>query len=204
MIPVSHITADRLVVVDVETTGVNPFRHQILSLALVPIDSSKPSLEIYVRCGELVWQNRALEYFSQYQSIWEAESISPHLACDQIKTYLSTHFDTPVTLVGHNVGFDVAFLRQLAYRAELDELPLVSHRAVDTHTLLFLLHSWGRIPDQALSSSGAFAHFGISIPRNERHSAIGDAVATRELFLRVMSMLLTTSIGRYEGQAIMR
>lgn len=180
---------DRLVAVDVETTGVNPFRHRILSAAFVPLDGATPNLDLYIRSDEPEWQSEARRYFAAFQTKWESEGISPRAACQRLQEYVAHHFHEPITLVGHNVGFDVAFLRQLAYLAELDQLPLVSHRAIDTHTILFLLRMRGLIPEDALSSTGAFSHFGIKIQAGERHTAIADASATRELFLRAISLL---------------
>ena len=96
--------------------------------------------------------------------------------------------ETRLTVVGHNVGFDVAFLRQLAFQAGLNEVPLISHRVIDTHTMLYLLHLSGVIPEDALSSDGAFRHFEIGPQAFARHTALGDALATRELFMRVLEL----------------
>jgi len=60
-------------------------------------------------------------------------------------------------------------------------LPMVSHRSVDTHSLLKLLSWMGRIPEAACSSDGALAHFGVVVPVPERHTALGDARATVKL-----------------------
>ncbi|MXY31203.1 MAG: 3'-5' exonuclease [Gemmatimonadetes bacterium] len=178
----------KLVAIDVETSGINPFRHQILSLALVPLDISKPPLELYVNEGEPEWQRIAAHYFEESRSAWEADGRSASEACAALSSYIETVFGEQITVVGHNVGFDVAFLRQLAFRAGLDEVPLISHRVIDTHTILYLLHLSGVIPEGALSSDGAFRHFDIRPPASARHTAIGDALATRELFMRVLKL----------------
>jgi DNA polymerase III epsilon subunit-like protein len=110
--------------------------------------------------------------------------------CEKIERYLSSVFPgEAVTPVGHNVGFDVAFLRKLAFLGGRNEITAISHRALDTHTMLYLLHLKGRVPPSALSSDGAFEYFGIRVPDNERHTALGDALATRELVLRIFEML---------------
>jgi DNA polymerase III epsilon subunit-like protein len=184
-----RVDLNRLVAVDVETTGLNPFRHQIVSLALVPIDCEKQSLELYIRHGQPLWQETALQYFADFESTWESQAVTPHEACVRLEDYLSGQFGEPVTAIGHNIGFDVAFLKQLANLADLDELPGLSHRVLDTHTILFLLHVCGIVPGEALTSTGAFAHFGISPPERQRHSAIGDAIATRDLFVSTISLL---------------
>ena len=178
----------KLVAIDVETSGINPFRHQILSLALVPLDRSKSPLELYVNEGEPEWQRVAADYFEEWRPAWEAYGRSASETCAALFSYIETVFGDQITVVGHNVGFDVAFLRQLAFRAGLDQVPLISHRVIDTHTILYLLHLSGVIPEDALSSDGAFRHFDIRPQASARHTAIGDALATRELFMRVLEL----------------
>ena len=39
----------------------------------------------------------------------------------------------------------------------------------------------GLVPDAALTSDGAFKHFGIRVDEPQRHTALGDAITTREL-----------------------
>ena len=178
----------KLVAIDVETSGINPFRHHILSLALVPLDPSKSPLELYVNDGEPEWQRIAANYFEEWRPDWEAYGRSASDACAALSSYIETVFGEEITVVGHNVGFDVAFLRQLAFRAGLAQVPLISHRVIDTHTILYLLHLSGVIPEDALSSDGAFRHFDITPQASARHTAIGDALATRELFIRALEL----------------
>lgn len=179
---------DDLVVVDVETTGINPFKHDILSLALVPIMGDRPPFEIFIEVENPTWQATARQYFQSSWVTWRNTGRSASAVCSALESYIQEHYGRRITLIGHNIGFDVAFLRQLAFRAGRDELPLVSHRFVDTHSLLFLLHILGAIPKEALSSSGAFDHFGITPAAGSRHTALGDARATRELFVQIVSM----------------
>ena len=194
----------RLVAIDVETSGVNPFQHQILSLALVPLDLSKSPLELYVNEGEPEWQKIAADYFEGSRPTWKANGLSASEACKALSSYIENVFGKQITVVGHNVGFDVAFLRQLAFRAGLDQVPLISHRVIDTHTILYLLHLSGVIPEDALSSDGAFRHFDIRPTASARHTALGDALATRELFARVLELWDQASAILATSQAVHR
>lgn len=178
----------KLVAIDVETSGINPFQHQILSLALVPLDPSKSPLELYINEGEPEWQGIAADYFEEWRPDWEAYGRSASDACAALSSYIETVFGEEITVVGHNVGFDVAFLRQLAFRAGLAQVPLISHRVIDTHTILYLLHLSGVIPEDALSSDGAFRYFDITPQASARHTAIGDALATQKLFIRALEL----------------
>lgn len=178
------------VVIDVETSGVNPFRNDVLAVGLVPLSPELPSLEVFIRAENIEWSPYAKKIFDGYSSAWEKNAVSPQSACAVIEDYLRSVFPKlPVTPIGHNIGFDVAFMRKLAFLGERDELLGLSHRAIDTHTLLFALVSKGILPDTVLSSDGAFRHFHIEVPEKARHTAIGDAIATRELVLRLFQLL---------------
>jgi DNA polymerase III epsilon subunit-like protein len=177
------------VVIDIETSGVNPFRHDILSVGLVPIDPKIAPMVVYVRSDHIVWSDYARQIFDKYAVEWEAHAVSPHDACTKIEEYLTRAYPgRPATPIGHNIGFDLAFLRKLAFLGGREQLAGLSHRAVDTHTLLYVLVLKGKLPESVLSSDGAFRHFNIDVPEPIRHTAIGDAQATRELVLRLFSM----------------
>jgi DNA polymerase-3 subunit epsilon len=185
-----QLPSKNLVVIDLETSGTNPFLHDVLTVGLVPLTEAAPPCVVHVRPKEIYWSRYAKENFARFSAAWESEAVSPIAACEAIEQYLSRVFrKEPVTAIGHNVGFDMAFLRKLAFLAGKEEIAGISHRALDTHTILYLLFLSGQIPSSALSSDGAFKYFDISVPKDARHTALGDALATRELFLRLLDML---------------
>jgi acid stress-induced BolA-like protein IbaG/YrbA len=178
----------RLVVIDVETSGTRFVANQLLSVAFVPLLMPDRILELYVRHGEITWEDRAREFFQRYKHRWDSEAIPLPDACRAMEVYAVREFGGPFTIVGHNVAFDFAFLRAAFHRAGIDEARVFSHRSVDTHTLLFGLVLQGRLPESVLNSSGAFSYFGISPPESERHTAVGDAHATRLLLQEVLRL----------------
>lgn len=179
-----------LYVVDVETSGDNPFIHDILSLALVPLAGDTEPLHVHIRQETIFWSKFAHENFLLTAEVWRARAVPPTEAMERVEQYLggATH-NARATLVGHNVGFDLAFLRKLAHQAQRDELANIAHRSVDTHTLLYLCYARGLVSEDALSSDGAFEAFGITLAPSARHTALGDAMATKALFLRLMGLL---------------
>ena len=182
--------ADNLVVIDVETSGPNPFVHDVLSIAIVPVNSQIEPLSLFVCCENTTWTEFSRSVFAKFREDWESNGVTPGVACDTIEDYLANTFSRkPVTPVGHNIGFDVAFLRKLAFLGGRSQLRWVSHRALDTHTMLYVLYLKGELPFDALKSDGAFSHFGVEIPTELRHTALGDALATRELLLRLLNEL---------------
>lgn len=191
---ITNLKTDRsLVVIDLETTGTNPFVHDVLAIGLVPVFDIGEPTEIYIRPNqmqELQWTNHARKHFEKYAMPWKANAVSPFDACEAIEQYIEKELSLKqITPVGHNVAFDVAFMRKLAFLGKREELSGVSHRGVDTHTLLFTLFLKGIIPSSALTSDGAFRHFGIDVPDYVRHTALGDALATRDLFLRLLEII---------------
>lgn len=184
-----------LVVIDVETSGVNPFRHEVLAVGLVPVDADLQPTEVYVRAKQIEWSTYARKHFDRYSSEWQAKALDPSDACHAIERYLAKTFARRVAIpIGHNVGFDLAFLRRLAFLGGREELAGLSHRAIDTHTLLYVLFLAGKVPLAATTSDGAFRHFGIEIEDRSRHTALGDAKATRSLVLRALEELLRASV----------
>ncbi len=179
-----------LAILDLETSGINPQKHSVLEIGIVPLDDKKPIFHCYVRPINICWTDFAKKNFQRFLHKWETEAVSATEALKLLEAYVSENFNNrKLTLIGHNIGFDVSFLKKLASDAGLEEIPYFSHRAIDTHTLLFLLNMKGKIPDSALSSDGAFSHFGIEVQNSLRHTALGDAAATKELFRKVISLL---------------
>src|SRR6267142_1287442 len=178
-----------LVVIDIETSGLNPFMHEPLALGIVPVSQAVSPFQIYIRPPSINWTDYAKGVFSGYADAWEREAVSPTLALERASEYLrSLSTSGLATPVGHNVGFDVAFLRKLAFLAGKEEVAELSHRAIDTHTILYMLYLKGLLPREALSSDGAFRHFDVKPTNGDRHTALGDALATRELLLKALSL----------------
>lgn len=178
-----------LVVIDVETTGDNPFVHDVLSLALVPLTGVGEPLVVHVLHDDPKWTQVGRRNFQLFSSAWRREAVPPVKAFAAIQDWVRGSIGgSPVTLVGHNVGFDMAFLRKLAWQAGHLDLGLFAHRSIDTHTLLYLGWLEELVPEEALTSDGAFEAFGLHL-RETRHTALGDALATKALFLGLLDRL---------------
>jgi DNA polymerase III epsilon subunit-like protein len=62
-----------------------------------------------------------------------------------------------------------------------------SHRIIDTSSILYFLYLSRRIKRKAVSSDAAFELFNINV--EGRHTALGDAIATAELFNRLLHIV---------------
>ena len=89
-------------------------------------------------------------------------------------------FAADTVLVGHNVGFDLQFLRLERERAGL---PTTNPVVLDTLLLDAVLH-----PEHEQHSLEAIAgRLGVDVLG--RHTALGDALVTGEVFVRLVALL---------------
>lgn len=185
-----------LLVVDTETTGSDVFVHDILSFAFVPLDGRR-MLDGYVRVPDAaIWSDYANREFPKYSKTWSERALRPVEALKLIESYIFETFGgEPAILAGHNIAFDRFFLQKLARTAGASGIHGLSHRTFDTHTVLMALAIAGDIPMWATTSDGAFDYFSIKIDSKNRHTALGDAIATRELILRLIQKMSKFSAG---------
>jgi DNA polymerase III epsilon subunit-like protein len=179
---------------DTETGGLEPRRHSLLSLGLVVGEGPRVvnSLEILVRHEHYVVSAGGLKVNRINLVEHHEAALEPPVALAVLDVFLDQHFPhmcKPIMLAGHNVAFDAAFLGAfLAGQGRALE-PRFSHRTVDTHSLAAGLRDAGRLPLADLGSTALFAHFGIEVPEEKRHTALGDALATFELYWKLVGLL---------------
>lgn len=103
-------------------------------------------------------------------------------------------FAEGAVLVGYQVWFDVRFLGIEAARLGLPPITLV-HPVLDTLLLSELVH--GSLPDHRLDAVAG--RLGVIV--RGRHSAMGDALATADIFVRLVELLKKRGIVTL-GQAL--
>jgi DNA polymerase-3 subunit epsilon len=186
MLPLSR----NIFFVDTETTGANPFLNDPLSVALVPLVDELPSFLVHIRPPQLRWSEYGAKNFAKFEAEWHATAVPPSEAVAQIEAYLRQILrGDQATLIGHNVGFDLSFIRKLAALAGKEQVEGISHRTIDTHTLLYLAWLMEKVPMHALSSDGALSFFNVGMPDSIRHTALGDAQAAKAIFSKILRLL---------------
>ena len=178
---------------DTETGGLDLDKHSLLSIGLVVGDDGtvRDSLEILIRHEPYVVSagGMAVNRIDLVQH--DKAALDPPAALDALEAFCQRHFPegNPITLVGHNVTFDRNFLAVFFARHHRPLEPRISHRIIDTHSIAAALRDAGRLPIESLSSSALFLHFGIVIPEAKRHTALGDALGTFELYWKLVEGL---------------
>jgi DNA polymerase III epsilon subunit-like protein len=187
----------RLLVIDTETGGTDPTTHSILSFAGVVWEDGKAADSLALMIHEspnIATDPKALEINRIDLAEVRARGVSPAAAVESINAFCKHQFGKPdqgekVVVVGHNVAFDIAFLRRLYGLAHADYDAVFSHRSIDTASIVRFLNLAGVLPLQEAGSTAVFEHFGISPDQSSRHSAIGDARATLSLLNHLISVV---------------
>lgn len=185
--------------IDTETGGLDPSRNSLLSLGLVVggpgADGAAEvvnSLEILIRHEPYVVSAGGMKV-NRIDLVQHHESaLEPAMAVTVLDVFLDQHFPhrcKAITLAGHNIAFDAAFLRTFLEGQGRAFEPRFNHRTVDTHALAAGLRDAGRLPLDNLGSTALFEHFGIKVPDEKRHTALGDALATFELYWKLVGLM---------------
>ncbi len=184
------IDIKNVVILDTETGGLDPLTHSMMTIGLVSGDGTHQT-EIWVAEPEIIADPRALAVNRLDPAEVAREGVTPSAACDAVDSFLWAV--DPIAgrpmVVGHNVAFDNAFMRRMYTMAGRPVNPAFSHRTIDTHTLLWSLMTVGKLPPGVNGSDAAFKHFDVSPPPELRHTALGDAIATRDLFEQLLVCL---------------
>ena len=169
------------VAIDLETTGLDPARDAIIEVAAVTFRDN----EIVDEFAALVNPLRDIPpYVSQLTGITDAMvADAPTLFSlrSRLKSKLADH-----VIVGHNVQFDLGFLREAGLG--------IGNPRLDTITLASIL-----VPEAGRFNLGALAEF-LNFPQTDRdgHRALADTEQTIELFLALRERALALSLAQLE------
>ena len=160
------------VVVDVETTGTNPETADLVEVAAVRVSGGM----ITDRWSTFVNPGRPI-FGNQMHGITDADVAGAPSPAEAARAALD--FVGDAILVGHSVGFDIAFLE--AALGDGSRIPFGSY--LDTLTLA--REGYPDLPSYTLGELSRF--FGVTL--QQAHRALPDAEATAELLLRIAADL---------------
>lgn len=175
----SRLDALTYVVFDTETTGLLPQQgDEIVQIAAVRIvNGQRVRAEIF---DTLVNPNRNIPARSTaVHGITEAMVADAPTVAEALRRFHA--FAKGAVLIAHNAPFDMQFLR----RTEAEIGLTFDHPILDTVLLSAVI--WGQHETHSLD---ALTHrLGITIPEEVRHTALGDAVATADAYVKLLPML---------------
>lgn len=184
----------RYVVLDLETTGLSLTRDRVVSVGAFRLVEGRILLgDVF---SSLVDPGRSIP-----SSAIKIHGIVPSMVAraplfaevfDQFLRYLGTDI-----LVGYHVRFDLHFLNiymQPNYGFPLQNLVIDAHSMCLKVVFPPYLRSYARRFKGNQDLDAAAKHLGIKI--HERHTALGDALATAMIFQRILAELEKTGPGR--------
>jgi DNA polymerase-3 subunit epsilon/CBS domain-containing protein len=177
MVPATPLTGLRCLVLDTETTGLRVERARIISVGGVCIDGAEiePAAELsfLVDPGEPIPADSTKIHGLHDSDVQGAGSFAERAPT------LTDAIDGRV-VVGHNIGFDLAILENEHKRAAMD---WAAPPALDTGLLARAINP--NLPDGSLEAIAAW--LGVEI--TGRHTALGDARATAQIYLHLLPKL---------------
>jgi DNA polymerase III epsilon subunit family exonuclease len=173
------------VVFDTETTGLRPESgDRVISLAGVRVRGGQ------VKRGEifdmLIQPGRTIPSESvTFHGITDAMVVEAPAMDVVLPGFLQ--FAGPAVLVGHEASFDLQFLEPEARRLGLPSLA-ATRAILDTRLLSRSLHG----PGESHSLEAVALRLGVTV--TGRHSALGDALTTAEILVRLLALIQNRGI----------
>lgn len=186
---------DRWIVLDVETTGLDPYRDQLLAVAAVGVQRVGERLEITLADSfeaVLRHEQSTTENHDKHNILLHGIGVAAQRAGAEPAQVLRHFADWagPAPRLGFHVDFDRALIER-SERASLGAR--TAARWLDIEPLAAL--AYPEVKARALDEW--MAHFGIDCLR--RHHAAADALATAELLLQLWPRLRRETGGRIGG-----
>ena len=168
--PVAQINKNTgYVVFDLETTGLSPFRDEIIEIGAVRVDKDGKIIETF---NTLVKPTKPITKF-----IEDLTGISNEMLADAPSIYTAlpkfANFAVDSVLVGHNVTFDIAFVQQ---KAKIYKDIKLFNPYVDT----FLLTKKNYPNLKSYKLQDLIKEFDLET--YAAHRALADVVATQQLY----------------------
>jgi DNA polymerase-3 subunit epsilon len=176
------------VVFDTETTGLNPNGgDEIVQLAAVRVMNGRrvqgEELDQLVNPGRPIPASSTAVHGVTEAMVADAPSI------DTVGAKFFRYCEHAV-LVAHNAPFDMAFFHKHAGRIGAR----FEHPVFDTVLLSAILFGQG----EPHTLDALADRFGVVIPEADRHTAMGDTIATAEVFQRMIPMLEARGIDTFD------
>lgn len=195
-LPVSKTPIDKIpfVVMDIESTGLNPKEDKILSIGAIPCFGKqiRTDLALEIKIRQEFYRSETIAIHEILPSLEKENKIEEKQA---LIRFLKTAGNA--VWVGHFSAFDFQILKETASRHGLYSL---HNPVLDTSKLLVRADSYYRNPDELKKGELTLSAIckKLNLPIEEEHTAIGDALSTSFLFVYLISELRKRGIRNWK------
>lgn len=202
------INEDRILFIDLETTGVDADKHMITQIAAEYHVDGKKENEFFVRMKAMPQPQTAISlealkitkqslhetmFGKQPDQIKDEKDVALEEAEGVAKfvDWLLTLDNTKLYICGHNVHFDVGFIKAVLKKYRLEQWDkVVSYRMEDTCTLARTMQKAGLLPVGTVKLGELANMLGISPPKGEHlHNAATDVRVTAKVYYKLLNTL---------------
>lgn len=169
-----------LIFIDIETTGLDPLRHDIIEVAAMRVDPVSLGVEAVFESRVRPTSTTPADASAVELNGFQAEEWDDAPLLEEVLVSLRGFLEGGL-LIGHNPTFDWTFLLT-AYRTLGVRPPKVDHHLIDTVSLAWPLLRQGMV--RSLSLLELCKHYGI--PNQGAHHALEDVVRTYQVLLRLV------------------
>jgi DNA polymerase III epsilon subunit-like protein len=177
-----------MIVLDIESSGTNPWKHSIVSIGAIDFD--KPENSFYEECK--IWEGAHVDPEALEVNGFTSGDIkgsSKQSEGDIVESFLDWAGDSgDHTIAGHNPSFDLFFIQAAAQRNHLNFS--LAHRVIDLHSVCYSHMLKARIKPplenqrSALNSDAVMNYVGIPA-EPKPHNALNGAKWESEAFMRL-------------------
>jgi DNA polymerase III alpha subunit (gram-positive type) len=179
---------NRILFLDVETGGLDEINNSLLSIGLVVWDNGNilDSIEILIKSDNYNVTEAAMKINNIDLNYLKENGVEEYKAIEIIEDFCSKYFSNKVTLGGHNLWYDISFIKSLYRRNNKDFNSVFSFRIIDTMSILKYLYYSNKLDKEINSLDEAIRYFNIETKDEERHTAISDSKLTALLFTELI------------------
>lgn len=181
---------EKILFFDVESGGLDDSKHSLLSLGFVVFMNNKiiDEMEIFIKKEHYHVDKEAMVINKIDLEQLKKNGIEEKEALIKIRNFIQLHFPNKRALLGgHNIYFDIAFLKKLYRENNENFSELFEHRTIDTCSIMKFLYFCGKLPKEIQSLTSASKYFNIKLNEKKRHGALYDAELTSKVFTKLIT-----------------
>ncbi len=182
------MTKNKILFIDTETGGLNEQRHSLLTIGFVVVEDDQiiDTLEILLKEENYQVEAEAMLINQIDLNQLYLDGMTAQEALLKIRHFIEKHFGNErATVAGHNVYFDIAFLKKFYYEHQESYAKNFHHRTVDTHSIMYFLQETMNLPTSVHSLTTAADYFQLPLEDDARHTALYDATLTAKVYLKL-------------------